>query len=184
MTDNELILSIKEAIELLHARDYWLLKNDLSEQSISHKLAEHLQRLIPDYHVDCEYDGDIDNINWKQKIAFLKGRLETKLLSENQVHLLDHEPIERAVFPDIIIHHRGTNTGNKCIMEIRKSTNQTSFDYDRIKLESYTSAINGKNLGYQLGVFINFQTGQDVLTETIIYFKNGEEYPLAKKPDV
>ena len=44
------------AICALYRHDRELLDVDANERSITHKLAEHLQRKFPGWHVDCEYN--------------------------------------------------------------------------------------------------------------------------------
>ena len=44
------------AICALYRHDRELLAVDANERSITHKLAEHLQREFPEWHVDCEYN--------------------------------------------------------------------------------------------------------------------------------
>ena len=44
------------AICALYRHDRELLDVDANERSITHKLAEHLQREFPEWHVDCEYN--------------------------------------------------------------------------------------------------------------------------------
>ena len=68
------------AICALYRHDRELLDVDANERSITHKLAEHLQREFPGWHVDCEYN----------RVGREPRRLEAK-----------------TVFPDIIVHRRG-----------------------------------------------------------------------------
>lgn len=46
--------------ELLKS-DKYLLKNSLSERCISHKLAEHYQKLFFEWNVDCEYNKNLSD---------------------------------------------------------------------------------------------------------------------------
>lgn len=124
---------LEEAIAKLIAEDSWLLSQDLSEQSISHKLAEHLQKMLPDFNVDCEYNGNIEQGNGRKSINILKEQLNNLgLLRDRKRDDIEKEFTTRAVFPDIIIHRRGTNENNYIIVEIKKSTSTVPHDYDHL----------------------------------------------------
>ena len=175
MTDLQIKTLLHQAIDKLLQNDVWLLANNLSEQSISHKIAFYLQSLFTDYNVDCEYNGDIHRGNNKKAISVLKRDLQQiGLLRHVEASDLEKEFTNRAVFPDIIIHRRGTNDHNLCIIEVKKSTSNVPYDYDYIKLRSYTSNNYDNNLKYQLGIFIEAVIEQDNSTFRLTYFKNGK----------
>lgn len=177
MENNLIKQKIEIAISALFSNDKWLLEHDLSEQSITHKLAEHLQPLFMDYNVDCEYNGNIDNHDNERKwISVLKNDLkELGLLKLKEKSEEEKELTERAVFPDIIIHKRGSNVNNLCIIEVKKSTSSVSTKYDKIKLQAYTSAHHGNELKYQIGLLILFTTKTKKFEKNITYFFNGQE---------
>jgi hypothetical protein len=157
MEDNQIKEILNAALSQLKEKDQWLLKRDLSEQSVSHKLAEYLQQYFTGdnaYNVDCEYNGDIDDNSDRKHISILREKLvQLQLLSQRETEL-EHEIIERAVFPDIIVHKRGDNNNNLLIIEVKKQSSRIPFDYDQLKLSAYTSPENGNHLKYQLGAFI------------------------------
>ncbi|WNM18866.1 hypothetical protein [Flavobacterium capsici] len=186
--ENEIILkNVESAINILLRDDNWLLKKDLSERSISHKLAEYLQPLFKDYNVDCEYNGDIDRENHQERelgrkrISTLRQNLQHyNLLTKENENEAEKELIERLVYPDIIIHRRGSNAHNLCIIEVKKSTSQVPFHYDQIKLKAYTTK-NYRNLNYQIGYFVKFVTGTEDYDYLIREFQNGEGPELEDK---
>lgn len=47
---------VSDSLGELFTNDLSLLEDDASERSITHKLAEYLQKRIPDMHIDCEYN--------------------------------------------------------------------------------------------------------------------------------
>ena len=47
---------IKQGLNVLLTRDSYLLINDVSERSITHKLGEYYQYIFPEWNVDCEYN--------------------------------------------------------------------------------------------------------------------------------
>lgn len=155
------VLDIKERIErALNAvlkYDLYLLQNDLNERTIAHKLATYLECTFPGYHVDCEYNRNVLRDDGKKYINMLKMELKRLQLLKDKEETIDKDIIERLVYPDIIIHIRGTQQ-NLCIIEIKKSTSTVSNDYDKLKLKYYTSSDNENDLEYKLGIFIKFLT--------------------------
>ncbi len=129
---------IKIALGILFKNDYFLLENDVNERSISHKLAEYLQRLFPDYNVDCEYNRQFDDVVVRKKDIFFNEeeqrrfypKTEEKNFEDNNAH---------TVFPDIIIHHRGGNGSNLLVVEVKKSSNRDDLAKERdiLKLKKY-----------------------------------------------
>jgi hypothetical protein len=170
MDDNNIRLGILAAMGMFMSQDEWLIINDLSEQSMTHKMAIYLQDYFSDFDVDCEYNGDIDNENARKSIRILKDELKANgLIKESDLNLWP-DFVERTVYPDIIIHRRGTNDFNLCVIEVKKSTSSVSYEYDFIKLRAYTAEYN--HLNYSLGVFIEIVTGSHP-DYSIRLFKNG-----------
>ena len=152
--------------------DIWLISKDLSERSISFRLGYYLQNEFPRYFVDCEYNGNPDDPNNRKRINIIRD----ELLKLNLVRDAENdENIIRSVFPDIIIHERGTNANNIAIIEVKKSTNRTpyDYDYDYIKLQQYTidNAING--LCYKVGIFLEIHCGDNNPSFSFETFING-----------
>ena len=52
----ELKLNVQRAIDRFYARDSALLRQDVSEWTIAHRLAVYLEQEIPGWNVDCEYN--------------------------------------------------------------------------------------------------------------------------------
>jgi hypothetical protein len=180
MNDTEIVLNVKQALNNLVTYDPYLIQNDLSEQCITHKLAEHLQKYLSEYNVDCEYNRSVDEEYGKKKIKIIKEKLQDKgLLREGEKLDVEKEYTERAVFPDIIVHKRPTSDFNLCIIELKKSTSSVNDNYDQIKLEAYTSNVIGNNLKYQLGIFIKIYIDKLNPTYQIeAYYKNGTRIDL------
>lgn len=176
MTDIQIDTLVRQALNYVLAKDTWLLTNDLSEQSISHRIAYYLEQLFNDYDVDCEYNGDIDRQNNKKAISVLKTELmQFGLLRDKEASDLEKEFTNRAVFPDIIIHKRGTNENNLCILEVKKSTSRVNYEYDFIKLCSYTSDRYENSLKYQLGIFIEVAIDTKTPSFNLRFYKAGRQ---------
>ncbi len=116
---------IREAVREFKTLDRAaLLKVNIYEPTISHRIAVYLGNLFRELNVDCEYSRDLlsdrKKGNWKN------------------------------IRPDIIIHKR--LIPNNCIIfEIKKSGKRSQKAAASIK--KLENAI-GDNLGYDLGVFI------------------------------
>src|SRR2546427_8109761 len=99
------IEEIKKRVEvglgILSRNDFFLLEHRVNERSVSHKLAEYLQRQFPDWNVDCEYN---------------KKGLSTKEL--DTIRECDEQRTTDRVFPDIIIHRRNTDD-NLLVIEVK-----------------------------------------------------------------
>jgi len=56
LTSNRVKQKVRTSIELLIRNDAHLLKIDVNERSITHRLAVHLQDAFKGWDVDCEYN--------------------------------------------------------------------------------------------------------------------------------
>jgi hypothetical protein len=136
--------AVRTALNTLISVDGYLLRQDANERSITHRLAMHLQHELPEWHVDCEYNRNIESTD--------NPHLQKKLYS------LDLSPASddtdgKTVFPDIIAHQRGTSQ-NFLVIEVKKSTSTVSRKIDLKKLKCYV-----KELKYQHALFIELVTG-------------------------
>lgn len=186
MEQQEIIAIVNQSMKILEVEDEWLLTNDLSERSIAHRLAYHLQGFFDDYSVDCEYNGAMREGRYVRKKVFVvkQALMDAELkLRELEKDFLADQLIERSVYPDIIIHKRGNNDDNLCIIEIKKSTSVVGPDYDAIKLRSYTTHELDDSLCYQLGIFIQIQTGVEGRSFSLNFFQNGAEFTPESNSD-
>jgi len=166
------------ALEKLYVKDWYLIKNAAHERSITHKLAEYLQELFPDYDVDCEYNLDIDNkgrntlVGYKRwgddidKFNLLLKNLDRKNYSSLKKLITK---LSSLFYPDIIIHKRGTNSQNLLVIECKKNN---EVGNDREKLIAITSYDKINHYAYKLGAFIRF--GNEIKFQSIEYFVSGE----------
>ena len=138
----EIVRKICIAIELLFKNEAFLLEKDVNERSISHKLAEHIQTQFPEWHVDCEYN--------RMKSRKMDKKYITKTLNLPITNLRSEDTDTKTVYPDIVVHKRGTDS-NLLAIEIKKKSNNASKDFDYKKLKAFTS-----QLRYTFGLFIEF----------------------------
>ncbi len=132
--------NVKAAIKALFQRDAYLLQKDVNERSISHKLASYLQEAFNDWDVDCEYNRDHDDPKLLKRLQIYDENVST-----DNVHA-------RTVFPDIIVHHRGSGD-NLLVIEIKKTTNQQPDCFDEQKLREFKC-----QLEYSYALFLRFRT--------------------------
>lgn len=189
MTDFEKIMA---GLDLLVEKDSYLMKKDVNERSLTHKLAEYYQLLFPTWNVDCEFNRNLDKpkeieIDPSRLLSNMARYIEEKLLPQKNIkdHLNSEELITLAdqlrderninfellfftytlgnvsstvpIFPDIIVHHRGT-LENHIVIEAKKSTNKKRGDvyYDLIKL---LTLVESPEYKYKKGIFITIPTG-------------------------
>lgn len=122
------------AICMLYRHDRELLDVDANERSVTHKLAEYLQREFPNWNVDCEYNR--------------RGHATKRLpLSFGQTDTGATEAV--TVFPDIIIHRRTTDE-NLLVIEVKKASGLTDTRDDE-KLRAFTQVPEYR---YEYGLFL------------------------------
>ena len=117
--------------------DSEILINDINERSISHKLAIYLEPYFSGWNIDCEYNRNHD---------------DPKRLNIKKRDIQSDDTQATTVYPDIIIHRRGTND-NLLVIEMKKTTSTEDDAYDIGKLHAFKS-----QLGYQFAIFIKVQT--------------------------
>ena len=134
---NHIENALEEAIATLIRCDSEILFNDVNERSISHRLATYLEPLFLGWNVDCEYNRNHEN---------------SKRLDIEPKRVLSDNTNAPTVYPDIIIHKRGTDT-NLMVIEMKKTSSQESDDYDYRKLRAFK-----EQLSYHFAIFIKVKT--------------------------
>jgi len=147
---------VKDALKAFCREDRLLLDINASERSISHKLAEHLQKQFRHLNVDCEYNRHRNDIK----------RLQFP--NDSSARMNDLEA--RTVFPDIIVHERGNDGNNLLVIEIKKSNSGLNHFYDYEKLKAFTS----NPYHYKCGLFFLFDVEEKRLSD-VLYFESGNK---------
>lgn len=131
----DIILSkLKKALRTLENKDLYLVEKDLHERTIVCKLANYLQTEFEGLDVDVEYNKNAD--------------VSKKIIKNSN----ENNDEEISVYPDIIIHKRGTSE-NRLIVEVKKKTNSKNREFDMYKIIQYLNPKN--NLKYENGIFID-----------------------------
>lgn len=162
---------VNAALTTLLDKDDFLLKKDISEWAISHKLAVYLNDKFPGFNVDCEYNGCAKADNDKKYLMILRDKLAAlgKLKDSDG----NEDTLKRSVFPDIIVHKRGKEV-NLLIIEVKKEKNNDK-DFDREKICRYTSSEYENLLNYKLGALVIFTTGKYNTLHEIEWYQNGRK---------
>jgi hypothetical protein len=147
MTFQEIEQKIKNALLRFYKEDSYLIDNNVHERSLTFRLGMYLQNEFPDYNVDCEYNKNCQTFQ-HNKLLSARCDEEPKF---NCKECGDHRKC--TVFPDIIIHQRGTDK-NLLVIEAKCNASVSQIAEDKEKLQAY---LDEPTLCYQYGLFINFQ---------------------------
>ena len=142
-------IGLRSAIDRLLRQDFYLLKKDVNERSISHRLGQYLQEIFTDWHVDCEYNRNHDSLK------------TLDLPPKDLASIFDTEA--HTVYPDIIVHLRGTDQ-NLLVIEIKKSSSADAIGFDLQKLKAFRD-----ELGYCYAVALRLRTGDNYGVDSLDY---------------
>lgn len=154
MNKNEIENMLNIARQHFLENDAFLLTAEVNERSITHKFAEYLRDIFGcNWHIDCEYNRyGTDSKKIIEEIEQIVGKETTT--SETKT---------KTVFPDIIIHKRGSNGPNLLVIEAKKNATKTESNKDKKKLLKIK-----QQYGYTFAVFLNFKTiEKDIVVEFI-----------------
>jgi hypothetical protein len=131
---------LDRAIWAFGEHEHSLIALDPSERSLTHRLAIRIEAEFPGWDVDCEYNR--------------AGSVPKQLARLTLVNVAPNEPDAVTVFPDIIVHRRGSDGPNLLVVEAKKATSGTDAAYDRAKLKGYK-----EELGYRFAAFVVLPAG-------------------------
>jgi hypothetical protein len=138
--------ALNKALGALLERDVDILRADVNERTISHRVAGYLEPYFSGWNVDCEYNRNHD---------------DSKRLKIRRRQVPNDDTQAQTVFPDIIVHKRGTDE-NLLVIEMKKTTSQETDDLDLHKLKAFRD-----QLGYKFAVFAKVRTNAEPAIETI-----------------
>lgn len=157
MTFQEIEQKIKNALLRFYKEDSYLIDNNVHERSLTFRLGVYLQNEFPDYNVDCEYNkvGNGD----PKRIDLLMAAQQDCPKDCNKC-----AANKCVVFPDIIVHQRGTDE-NILVVEAKTAWSGQAQVNDYKKLQAL---IDSGEYHYQFGVAFRFSGNFE---ETIKTFK-------------
>ena len=145
MNLTELKERVMQGIDILYARDSVLFSLDASEWAIAHRLAVYLEKELPGWTVDCEYN--------RQGFVMIPKTNEDK----------------GKIRPDIVIHHRGQTELQHNLLVIELTKVESADDLG--KACEYTKGPEGaRTFQYQYGLALSVYGGLK-----LHWFKSGEE---------
>ncbi|MBB5356028.1 hypothetical protein HNR43_002009 [Anoxybacillus mongoliensis] len=130
MTKSVIEDRLRNALRRLYYYDQALIYDDVHERSIAHRLAVHMSTVFYEWDVDVEYNRDCGDV---------------KRIYDNS------ESRGKPVFPDIIVHKRGTEE-NLLVIEIKKWFSSSRFDAG--DLEKIRMYLLSPTLQYRYGAFV------------------------------
>jgi hypothetical protein len=146
---------IGRALDKLYERDAFLLQKELNitERAITHRLALFLQQILTDdFDVDCEYNRMGMRAN--NEIYYTEGDYFAKTVCLSEGHVPDDDDEGSRVFPDIIVHKRGT-AFNYIIIEVKIKWKNGKASRDIRKLKAYKA-----DLKYEHAFYIELSQGR------------------------
>jgi hypothetical protein len=138
------------AIDCLLSNDSYLLEVDANERAITHWLGVYLHEQFEDWDVDCEYNRQLKNT---KRLFSEKWESPPDLAPDGTPPAFDTNA--KTVYPDIIIHRRGTDR-NLLVIEVKKTSSDVDNEFDLRKLCLYR-----EQLHYRYGLFMRIAVGKD-----------------------
>lgn len=147
----ELIELVNLALNKLYINDYFLIENNSTELNIVFHFSRYFIELLNERNVeeykelsgDCEYDRNIFREKEYKSIVY------------------NYDNTEHKIYPDFILHKRGSNDNNILAIEFKKYNNkrQKSLQKDKYKLMALTDS-DGE-FKYKLGLHIIIEKERD-----------------------
>lgn len=139
--------ALDTAVQSLIDRDHHLLGNArVNERALSFRLALHLQAQLPDWDVDCEYNG------WATPCHAMKHVVTPTHAAATEA---------RTIYPDIAVHRRDTGH-NLALIEVVKSESRFGHHQDMKKLKAYKA-----QMGYEFALLLTLGVGDDAGTHHV-----------------
>ena len=162
--EEELKKILESCVDKMLKNDHYLLENKTHECSISSKIGHYLQN-----ELDALKESDKSNIP-KELVVDAEYN---KCLGSQKTYI-NRSGEKSKMRPDLIVHIRGENGGEKNFMaiEIKKSINGLcEIEKDYTKLEYLTSGEN--EFQYQIGAHVVIDLSKK--SREICWFKNGNQ---------
>ncbi|QLE99570.1 hypothetical protein FLM49_12825 [Neptunomonas phycophila] len=137
---------MNDSLNQLLRADGDILAMDVNERTISHRLASYLEPFCQGWNVDCEYNRNHDD---PKRLEIIRRNIQS---DDTQA---------TTVFPDIIVHRRGTG-GNFVVIEMKKTSSREDDHYDLAKLNAFK-----EQLGYQFAIFVKVRTGDNPAIDNV-----------------
>jgi len=160
MKQGEIRRRFECALRSFYRKEALLIKYKVSERALTHKLAEHLQKLFPRHNVDCEYN----KVGWGDSKRLGVLMEADPDCPQDCARCPNNKCV---IFPDIIVHRRGTEV-NLLVIEAKTEWSRRASERDHEKLAALTAS---GEYHYQLGIALCFTESFADTMKTI------KEYP-------
>jgi hypothetical protein len=145
------------AVERLFAADRYLLERRVHEQTITHRLAVHVQQLFGHWDVDCEYNKNLDQLKNLLGIGGVK--------------------------PDIIVHRRGRDVlhdarTNFVAIEAKKAGSADPHHRDHRKLRGLMDPLGAYR--FKVVAFLFLRVGPRI--GATLVFGDDDKRPFLNAP--
>lgn len=145
-----LLQRIEMAVNKLLCENPSLLDYEAHEQAISHRIAVYLELEFPGFNVDCEYNKRLEETK-RVTLTDVGFRECTCASCSDRTRRNTRYSNNISFRPDIVVHKRGTDSGNLVVVEIKK---RDKCLFDQAKLKALTASSGDYH--YQIGVFLRF----------------------------
>ena len=152
--------AVRQALQKFYLNDIYLIHADVHERSLTFRLGMYLQELFPSWNVDCEYNKNIETIRMNKLLG-----TRCQDFPEMRCRKCGQQR-SCTVFPDIIIHRRGTSQ-NLLVIEAKKDAKASEKDADIQKIDAYLWEFS---LKYRCGLFLDFKESLSETIENLIWF--------------
>lgn len=122
---------VEQALNILYRTERELISDKLHEQTVAARLMHHLQHLLPEWHVDVEFNRQGEKRDPKTDADGTRRR------------------------PDIVIHRRGLRGPNLAVILIKCEWNNASREKDARILQNLK-----RRYGYQFGFLLEIKQNE------------------------
>ena len=138
---------VNKSLDILYKNEKYLFENGVSERNLVFHFSGYFCILFEEfntdekYSIDCEYNRNV--FNEKEYKELVCGGKKHKM------------------YPDFILHERGTNINNLLAIEFKKFNNykKSAINNDKLKLRVLTDPLGIYK--YKIGLFIKFGKNRD-----------------------
>jgi len=148
---DEVKAGVIDAFRCFYLNDACLVHINAHERSMTFRLGMYLQQIFSGWDVDCEYNRNISEPNRIKSIPW------------------------QNVYPDVIIHRRGTDNNLLAIEAKPPNKSRDEIDEAKYKIEEY---VRHKPLRYQLGLFIEFKDNFECTCANLQWYRRGRDKKL------
>ena len=170
---DEVKRAVNEALRRFYLNDRYLIDHDVNERALTFRLGLYLQQIFTGWDVDCEYNKNCETLR-QNKLLSCRCKFKPEF---DCVHCTREAKMQCTVFPDIIIHRRGTEH-NLLVIEAKKDASDNDRKEDIDKIKAYREE---KTLHYRYGLFLDFRSTRNATVDASVFFSKSGRSSLRIK---